>query len=239
MKRDGTAWYRFIAWLVRTVIFRMTGGVSTIGIKNVPMDGPLLVAPLHVSNLDPPLVGSTCPRALRFMAKKELFVFPLGVLIRSLGAFPLDREGGDTAAIRLAISELKAGRAVLIFPEGTRGNGQTMGNIQGGISMLAKRSGAQVLPVGLAGTHIVWPKGQKALRRAKMTVVFGEPFTYADIEAQSDGDPRKAFADELTKRIQQATIAGGLPIKTASETSSPPLESHPGTETGDSPLPPV
>lgn len=196
----------------------MTGGVSILGTKNVPMDGPLLVAPLHVSNLDPPLVGCTCPRPLRFMAKKELFAFPLGLLIRSLGAFPLDRESGDTAAIRLAISELKSGRAVLVFPEGTRGDGQTMGKIQGGISMLAKRSGAQVLPVGLAGTHHVWPKGQKWLKRAKMTVVFGEPFTYADIEASTEGDPRQAFAEELTTRIQQATVAGGLPIKTASET---------------------
>ena len=165
------------------------------------MEGPVLIAPVHFSYLDPEIVACAMPRAIFFMAKAELFKVPvLGALIRSLDAFPVRRGEGDMEAIRKAIEVLKEGRALLMFPEGTRGNGIEMGPISSGVAMLAKRSGAWILPVGIVGTQIVWPKGSKKLRRSRMTVLFGEPFRYDQIATGESEKIRKvAFANLLAK----------------------------------------
>ncbi len=184
------------------------------------MEGPVLVAPVHMSMLDPPLLGCTSPRALRFMAKEELFRPPgLSHLIRSLGAFPVRRGENDTAAIRLALERLSLGEAVLVFPEGTRNDGRTMLPIQVGLAMLAKRTGATILPVGIAGTEKVLPKGASRPRRARVTVAYGHPFRYEDVaEGLTEREARKAFAAELGRRIQAACVEAGHPIAPAPET---------------------
>ncbi len=212
----GTLWYRFVSKFTRIVFFGPMGGITVKRIENLPVDGPVLLTPVHISFIDPPLLGSTCPRALRFMAKEELFKFPLGPLIRSVGAFPVRRGETDTSAIRMAIDELKAGHTVLMFPEGTRNDGEQMLPIQPGIAMLAKRSAATIVPVGLAGTHKMWPRGQKLPKRAHLTISYGPGFKYEDIaEGLTDREARQVFADELGKRIAEATADAGLPIRIA------------------------
>lgn len=224
--KERTLWYSSVAWFVRVIVFRLLGGLRVTGYENVPKEGPLLVAPVHMSFLDPPLIGCCSPRALRFMAKKELFRWPHGPLIRSLGAFPVDRGGADTSAIRLAIEQLKAGRAVLVFPEGTRNDGQEMLAIQSGIGMLAKRSKARVLPVGISGTQVMWPRGSKKLRRTRLRVHFAPSFTWEDVAS----DDRDAFARHLEAKIQAACAEAGHTIRTASRTSGQP-SSHPDQTT--------
>lgn len=191
------------------------GGYELRGVENVPESGPLLVAPIHLSHIDPPLVGSLAPRQLQFMAKKELFFFPLGLLIKSLGAFPVSRGDGDSAAIRWTISELQAGKAVLVFPEGTRGDGVTLGPIQAGIAMLAKRSGAMVMPVGINGTHKMMPRGKSFPKRAKIIVAFGKPFTYDEVAiGDSEKERKEAFASYLATELVEACRAADLPVRT-------------------------
>ncbi len=186
------------------------------------MEGPLLITPYHVSYLDPEIVACAMPRALYFMAKEELFHKPiLGALIRSLDAFPVRRGENDTEAIRKAIDALKSGKAVLVFPEGTRGDGKIMGSISPGIAMLAKRTNAQVLPVGIAGTHLAWPRGGK-LRRVRMIVAFGKPFTYNEVAGSGpERENRERFVRVLGDRIAEQCALAGLPIKTASHNSNP------------------
>lgn len=210
----GSIWYQFSAWFCRNLVFWPLGGLTVKGVENVPEKAPLLVAPIHLSHFDPPLVGSTSPRHLRFMAKKELFKFPLGPLILSLGAFPVSRGEGDSAAVRRTLAELADGQAVLVFPEGTRGDGEYLGKIQLGLAMLAKKSGAYIIPVGINGVHKMLPKGQTIPKRAKLTVVFGKPFTYDEI-ATSDNERtnREAFVNELQTRLIAACHEAGLPIK--------------------------
>lgn len=205
------AWYYFILYLARFA-FRFIGGVKGVHEENVPRKGPLIVAPLHVSHLDPPAVACGTNRRLRFMAKEELFhhrVF--GWFIRSLGAFPVKRGEGDTEAIRNAISIIESGEALLIFPEGTRGDGRHIQAVNRGVTMLAKRTGAQVLPVGVVGTHIAWPKGQKKIRRSRIWIVYGEPFTYGDIaKGANEKVNRELFAAELQARILKLCAEKGL-----------------------------
>lgn len=197
------------------------GGYRALHADRVPIEGPLVVAPIHVSLLDPPCVAAGLPRGLRFMAKEELFRFrPFAALITSLGSFPVKRGAGDTEAIRRAIAELEAGHAVLVFPEGTRNDADAMLPINRGVAMLAKRTGAPVLPVGICGTHRAWPRGAKGLRRAAFTVCFGVPLRYAEFGASGDDrQAREAFSAELASRILAATREAGWPVKAAESSS--------------------
>ena len=219
-------------FLVRQIFLRvMTGGMKVIGAKNVPKEGPVILAPIHVSNFDPPVIACASPRAVNFMAKEELFK-PLvfGPLIRSLGAFPIKRGGGDTSAVRLALAKLKDGCTLILFPEGTRGDAKTLGEMQPGVAMLAKRSGAQVVVVGVYGTHRLLPKGKSLPRFTRMCVAFGEPFTYAETAtAEKEAENRTLFAKELERRLVAQCAKAGLVVRTASESASPEEPRSPGT----------
>jgi 1-acyl-sn-glycerol-3-phosphate acyltransferase len=154
------------------------------GAHNVPMSGPLIVACNHRSYLDPPLMGCFCPRRISYMAKKELFEMPvLGRMIHALGAYPVDRHGSATAAIRRSLSVLEAGGAVGIFPEGTRNRDGTVAP-QTGVALLASLAKAPVVPACVKGTG-------RALRLGRIEVAFGPPLALA-------GD-RKATREDLAK----------------------------------------
>ena len=222
-----TTWYRFCRAVVRYVCFPIIGGLRHFHRQNEPLDGPVIIAPAHFSVLDPPLISTILKRPLTFMAKEELFApFLFGPLIRSLGAFPIRRGASDTEAIKLALQLLSENRLVLLFPEGTRGKGEQLGPMRAGVMLLAKKSGARVLPIGINGTHIVFPKGAKKIRRHRMQVALGESFTYQEVtEGLPDKEARARFQDELETRLQRACLAAGLTIKTASKEN--PTESIP------------
>ncbi len=175
-----------------------------------------MVCPIHLSHLDPPLMGAFFPRAVNFMAKKELFFFPLGPLIKSLGSYPVGRGETDSSAIRSTIDILKQGKVVVMFPEGTRGDGVTLGKINAGMAMLAKRSGAFVLPVGVSGTQKALPKGRLLPKRTKICVVYAEPFTYDEVStgAGNEKEARARFHQTLVERLAGACAEAGLPVKT-------------------------
>lgn len=230
MAEERSTWYAFVLRLVRNVFFRViTGGFSSLGEENIPKPGAVIFAPNHVSNLDPPAVAcGTNKRQLTFMAKEELFKGLFGRIIASVGAYKVRRGESDTESIRRTLGLLDAGRAVLVFPEGTRGDTKRMGPINRGVAMLAKRSGAPVLPVGVIGTHIVMPKGQKGLKRHRILVVYGEPFTYQQIAtSNSEKENREIFARELESRIIALCGAHGLPLKSAESDSPQPSPSDP------------
>src|ERR1019366_8096288 len=196
------------------IYFGSKGGVEGVGQKQVPKNGATILAPIHLSNLDPPAVASVCPRQLRFMGKHELFKGFFGWAIASVGAFPVRRGENDTDAIRKALDILGSGQALLIFPEGERGDGKHLGQINRGIAMLAKRSGAQVVPTAIVGTHAMLPRGAKGAKRGHVRVVFGEPFTYASVAEGSSSKGREAFAAELERRLLEVCAAHGLELET-------------------------
>lgn len=183
LTQRGDAFYRSVRWLVRNLVFQTLGGFQVEGLENVPRSGPLIVAANHVSFADPPAVACAMPRAVRFMAQAGLFRPPVfGPLIRRLGAFSVHRGEADKAAIRKAIALLDEGWALLIFPEGRRGDGKRLGEANRGVELLAKRSGAAILPVGITGTLRWLPKGAKLPRPTRIRVRFGEPFAWSDSE---------------------------------------------------------
>jgi 1-acyl-sn-glycerol-3-phosphate acyltransferase len=161
---------------VGRVGFRLT----VVGADQVPREGPLLLAANHLSMLDPALIGCMVPRELDYMAKTELFRVPgFGGLIRRLNAHPVDRSGSDSAALRLALRLLGAGRALLVFPEGTRGTEGRLQPAEPGAGMLAALSKAPVVPVYIQGSGRALPRGAIVPRPVRVTVTFGAPMRFA------------------------------------------------------------
>ncbi|GMV35878.1 MAG: 1-acyl-sn-glycerol-3-phosphate acyltransferase [Fimbriimonadales bacterium] len=192
-------------------LFAAAGGLEWVHEERVPESGPLIVAPNHLSFADPPAVGSATHRPLCFMAKKQLFVPVVGRVLRMVGAFPVDRGSADLAAIRKAQSLLRAGEAVLVFPEGTRGDGKSLGEPNQGVALLAKLTSAPVIPVAVVGSDRFLPRGAKLPRRAKISVVWGEPFTYASVaEGLEEKEARRRFALTLMERIRDLAAERGL-----------------------------
>jgi 1-acyl-sn-glycerol-3-phosphate acyltransferase len=208
-------WYAFVRWFVRVFFFRTQGGFRSVASRNVPKSGPTIVAPVHLSYADPPAVACGTSRQLTFMAKEELFKGKLGPLISSLGAFPVRRGESDTEAIRKAIAILEEGRALLVFPEGTRGDGKRLQAINRGVTMLAKRTDAVVIPVAIVGTHVLMPRGG-GRGRHRVTVAYGEGFRYSDIATGSERENRDHFARELQARLLRLCAENGLNLEAAS-----------------------
>jgi 1-acyl-sn-glycerol-3-phosphate acyltransferase len=143
------------------------------GLERVPHDGPLIVASNHLHFCDPPLLGGVLPRYVRFMAKQEAFKAPWGLLFTTAyGAFPVNRGQLDRHALRQAEAILAGGGAVGMFPEGHRSHGKGLLPGFDGVALIARRSGASILPVGIAGTEAVF----KTSPRWPIEVRVGEPF---------------------------------------------------------------
>lgn len=233
--------YDAVVILVRWLAYWPTGGIKGYGRQNVPRRGPVIIAPNHVSHLDPPAVALTCPRRLRFMAKEELFHNPFfGCILRACRAFPVRRGAGDTEAIRWTLASLERGEAVLMFPEGTRGDTRQLGFVNRGIVMIAKRSGAKIVPVALVGTHTKMPKGSR-WKRGFVRVVFGEPFTYEDIAAKTanDKEAREALVAEWERQIIEMAGQYGWTLKSAPKSQPTTAPNRPGTSSEEKPPSPV
>lgn len=189
------------------------GGLKSVGRENIPKSGPVILAPNHLSHADPPAVACATARHLLFMAKSELFVGIFGRLIFSVGAFPVDREGADAEAVRKAITILKQGGALVLFPEGSRGDGKTLGSLSKGVALLAKTSHAQVVPVYVTGTQRLLPKGKAKPSRSRVTVSFGKPFTYEETAIGDAKPTAQAFSHYLGERIVDLARSQGAEIR--------------------------
>jgi 1-acyl-sn-glycerol-3-phosphate acyltransferase len=189
-----------LAVAVMRLLFRL----RSRGTEHVPAEGPVLFVANHASVLDPVLVGGASPRRLRFLAKAELFRIPLlGGLIRRLGAHPLRREGADAGALRAGLRVLKTGGALLMFPEGTRGEEGALGPAKPGAGMLAVLGGAPIVPVYVRGSGRAWPRGRRFPRPANVTVTFGPPLPVA-----AGGRASRKDDYEAVSRAMMAAIAG-------------------------------
>jgi 1-acyl-sn-glycerol-3-phosphate acyltransferase len=113
-------WYRFCRFLFR-VYFRLYHRGRIFFSERLPRDGAVILAGNHVSFLDPPFFGLACEREAFYMARDTLFRNPIaGWILRSWNCVPINRERGDIGAMRTMLRMLEQGKAVLIFPEGTR-----------------------------------------------------------------------------------------------------------------------
>jgi cytidylate kinase len=188
---------KLLAVAVMRALFRLEAS----GTEHVPTRGPVLLVSNHSSVLDPPLVGGACPRQLTFLAKAELFGVPgFGRLIHALNARPVKREGADAAALRAALRVLEQGGALLVFPEGTRGEEGRLREAKPGAALLAVLSGAPVVPVLVRGSGRAWPRGRRFPRPAKVRVTFGPPRRFE----RPAGNDKKDYYDSVSRDMMAA-----------------------------------
>lgn len=185
--------YHLVSFLVRNYA-RTFKRLSLEGQDNIPAatDKGLIIAGNHVSNLDPPLIGSLVPREIHFMAKKELFASqPLRWICEHLMAFPIDRSRSDAKAIKEALRLLKSGVALGIFPQGTRNKGDA--EALDGAAFLAQRAGVPLQPVA------VWQaQGQQFVR-------FGTPFYPQGTSREETKELTVRLMSEINALLREAT----------------------------------
>lgn len=182
------------------------------GLEHAPRTGPYILVSNHCSNLDPPVlgwaVGHQTGRIVHFMAKDEIRGWPLvGWLARQSGVFFIRRGEVDRGAQRIALDLLASGRALGLFPEGTRSRDGQLRNGRAGAALLAMRAGVPLLPVGIAGTHRFFAGGRRIPRRSRVTIRIGPPFTLPPL---AGGSLDRAALQEATNRIMRE-IAALLP----------------------------
>lgn len=177
------------------------------GREHVPRKGPLIVAANHLSNADPPILAAGVRyRRIRYMAKVELFRFPIGVIIRLYGAFPVRRFEADARALLAAERILRHGGVLGMFPEGHRSRTGYVGTPRPGTGLIALRTGAPVLPCAIIGTEQL-RNPLNVLRRPRIEIRIGEPLHF-----EAKRKPSEAEVTEATNRIFSA-ITSLLPAK--------------------------
>ncbi len=183
-------------------------------IDQIPREGPVILAANHASNLDAIVLGSwlmpKLGRRIHWLGKKELFDWPLvGWAAANGGVHPVDRGAADVQAYRLAKRILDEGNILFVFPEGTRSPDGALQAAQDGVAVLAMRTGAPIVPIAIAGSNGVWPKGQKLPHPGgHVTVRVGPPFRPLDLLPA--GTDRRAGKGLVTGLIMER-IAALLP----------------------------
>jgi len=172
--------YRLARTMIMSPFYRGLLGMRVFGREHERIGGGLIYACNHISNFDPTAVGSAVGRELHFLAKRELFFWPLGPVIRRVNAIPIDRGRWDGEAFDRAEAVLRQGRNLIIFPEGTRRPVGRPGPIKKGLGILAVRSERPYLPVLLRGTTQL---GRALFRRGHLQAWIGPPIELRAIEA--------------------------------------------------------
>ncbi|GAC1588649.1 MAG: hypothetical protein NVS3B21_04590 [Acidimicrobiales bacterium] len=167
------------------------------GASNLPASGPYVVAPVHRSNVDTPLIALISKRRLRFMGKDSMWRSPLaGRLFTALGGFPVHRGTVDRDALRRCVEVIAGGEPLVIFPEGTRQSGPIVGELFEGAAYVATRTGVPIVPVGIGGSERAMPKGAKGLRPVAVRIVIGAP-----IEPPPTGDGARRASRRAVKEL--------------------------------------
>lgn len=190
--------------LVRIAI-KMIGRLDIQGRENVPETGAVIIASNHRAHVDPPYISSVTDRQIFYMAKEELFTSNklMRRFIERLGAFPVRRGEADRPAIRFTLNLLKEGRVVCIFPEGTRSFDTTLLPPEKGFALIAKQSGAAIVPVAIENTQHVLPKGTVFMHRSPVSMTIGKPVTAQEILDSYDGDVGKDALDIIGKEVMR------------------------------------
>jgi len=201
MSEAGSLLYRLSRVFLR-VLFRLYNRWEVTGRERVPPSGGVLLVANHTSYADPPIVGAACLRPVNFMAKAELFRIPvLAGFIRRTHAFPVRRGSADRAALRQAVRLLRAGKVLLVFPEGKRSSDGRLAELETGAAFIALSGQAQVVPMAIVGADGVLPRGRPILLPAKLRVHFGPPL---DLSAFRGQRPTRPVLQQVTDRMAAA-----------------------------------
>ena len=192
MNKIKSGFKEVVKFIVRGALyiwFKLVYHLEINGLKNVPKSGPIIFCGNHRSYIDPPLIVATAKRDMKFLAKEELYKNKfLAFLGWAFEAIPVKRDEKDIGAIKTSLKDLKEGKCIALFPEGTRNGLEKGEKVKDGVAFFALRSGAKVVPCGIKG-------GTKELR--KLTINYGEALDYSKYKGSKDKD----VLDKITKEI--------------------------------------
>ena len=185
-----------LSWPVLRGLYRLRAS----GRENLPAEGGFVLACNHISNFDPwPLGLPIWPkRFLRFMAKSELYWWPLRYLINGVGAFPVRRGQHDVAAIETAVRLAREGYPVVMFPEGTRRRKGLVKRFEArprsGAARIALEAGVPLVPAAVKGTD-------QLLRLGRLRVAYGAPIDVEDLRDKEVAEAAQEATERLMARI--------------------------------------
>lgn len=190
--------FRLIARLILWVL-----GLKIEGMENIPATGAVIIAPNHVSNWDPIVVGAAVKRPIHFMGKVALFQHPISNYVcRKMNAFPVHKEYADRQAIRRALQILEEGQVLGIFPQGVR-NKSGEAKAQAGFIFIALKSGAPIVPVACIGTGYNLPCGW--CRR--LTVKAGPPINLDQYRGQRiNSAGMEKISEDIMNKINELLV---------------------------------
>jgi 1-acyl-sn-glycerol-3-phosphate acyltransferase len=213
-EKDAANWSRAFraayapAWMAVGVALKvLSPRFAVTGRGNLPRRGAMILAPNHLSNIDPVLVAYAALQPLSFIAKKELFAIPaLGSLMRFANAFPVERGSSDRAALRSAETQLKAGHPLVIFPEGECSQNGALQPLLPGVALMALKCRVPVIPVGIVNSNQLMPYSNVVPRftLSKVRIHFAPALQVDDLASLTSREARGAFNERLEKALREA-----------------------------------
>ena len=195
--------YAFFKIICRFV-FGKIFGTKVIGAENIPASGGFILAANHVSNWDPPFLGTFIDRIVNYMGKEELFKNPvMAAICRGLNVFPVKRGTADKTAIKTAVKILKSEKCFGIFPEGTRSKTGKFGKAESGVSVIAAMTKAPIIPAAIIGTEKIFSAQKKFPR---LCVVYGKPLQFTG--NAKDKESLHDFAQKIMSEIAKLKELG-------------------------------
>ncbi|MGX7679793.1 lysophospholipid acyltransferase family protein [Jatrophihabitans sp. DSM 45814] len=198
-----------VAELTVSPLLRTYFRPQVFGQHNVPRTGAAILAANHLSAADEVFTPMTAGRQVLYFAKAEYFSGTnvrgrlTAALFREFGHVPVERSDPRAAASTIDVGAelLLAGKALGIFPEGTRSPDGRLHKFRTGVARLALRTGAPVIPVGLVGTDRVLIQGDRYWHRAPVEVRYGTPL---DFSGRSDQERSARVLREVAETIRAA-----------------------------------
>ena len=176
----------FIGWCAFRALYKFYFRWRVYNAERVPLEGGVILASNHASFIDPPLVGSGVKRGINYLARENLFRFPvMGWVLRQWQVVPVDREGGGAAGLRAILDRLLAGGAIILFPEGTRTRDGKLQPARSGIGLTVIKSTAPVVPARVFGTFEAYGRHLSLPRPHRVSVKYGQPMRFEQLRAEA------------------------------------------------------
>jgi 1-acyl-sn-glycerol-3-phosphate acyltransferase len=222
---------RFAEWIAYPVVRFVLVGFSYLfwrvtvdGREHIPKTGSFILAPVHRSNVDSPVVAAVTRRRMRYLGKQEMWKYRApAAVFNAMRGIPVNRGTPDRDALRRCVTALQAGEPLVVFPAGSRRSGPLVDDLFEGVAYLATKTGAPIIPVGIGGSEQAMPKGAKFIHPVKIRLVVGPPIRPE--VSETGKTPRRAVRelnDRLHAELQRLFDEAQAKVGRPNELSAPP-----------------